>query len=215
MSIDLGPVIGAGMVAQDEALWDQLRAGGFIGVRLEDFHAVLERAITKPEQTPTIANSRRRATGSACPPQVIMGVGTGGLLAQNKPTNPFWARSPLFAFLNRVDVRPGSAVLSSDSGRSQRAGLRPALKAASSRAEAAELLLPHFVRALGEVMGKNHAEIDAESILDDHGPDSLRMKEIVDWVSAATGVKVAGINQMPIRGICALVVDLGGFGGED
>lgn len=204
VSIDLGPVIGAGMVAEDEALWDQLRAGGFIGVRLEDFHAVLERAITKPEQAATI-----------CPPQVIMGVGTGGLLAQNKPANPFWASNPLFRFLNRVDVRPGSTVLSSESGSGQSAGLRSALKAASSRAEAAELLLPHFVRALGEVMGKNHAEIDPESILDDHGPDSLRMKEIVDWVSAATGVKVAGINQMPIRGICALVVDLGAFGGED
>ncbi|KAB5547094.1 hypothetical protein GE09DRAFT_1288782 [Coniochaeta sp. 2T2.1] len=209
VSIDLGPVLGAGMVAEDEALWDQLRAGGFIGVRLEDFHIVLERAM---------AGRRPRSDRWFCPSQVVMGVGTGGLVRQNKTANPFWTRTPLFRFLNRVDLRPGQGLDSDESGESSGGGtasLKPALKAASSRAEAADLLLPHFVRALGEVMGKNHAEIDPDSVLDDHGPDSLRMKEIVDWVLATTGVKVTGINQMPIRSICAQVVDLGGFGGED
>ncbi|OIW30530.1 ketoacyl-synt-domain-containing protein [Coniochaeta ligniaria NRRL 30616] len=220
VSIDLGPVLGAGMVAQDEALWDQLRAGGFIGVRLEDFHTVLERAITKPTLPSTSANLEQLVTAQTpeafnCPPQVIMGVGTGGLVAQNKTTNPFWTRTPLFSYLNRVDVRPGSAASSSETGGGPTASLKPALKAASSRAEAANLLLPYFVRALAEVMGKNHAEIDPDSILDDHGPDSLRMKEILDWIFSATGVKVSGINQMPIRSICAQVCELGGFGGED
>jgi hypothetical protein len=209
------------MVAQDEALWDQLRAGGFIGVRLEDFHTVLERAVTKPT-LPSVPETLKELPAVqtpqsfTCPPQVVMGVGTGGIVLQNKTTNPFWTRTPLFSHLNRVDVRPGEG-LSNDgaSGNSPTASLKPALKAASSRAEAASLLLPYFVRAVGEVMGKNHAEIDPDSILDDHGPDSLRMKEILDWISSATEVKVSGINQMPIRSICAQVVDLGGFGGED
>ncbi|KAH8907448.1 ketoacyl-synt-domain-containing protein [Coniochaeta sp. PMI_546] len=220
VSIDLGPVLGAGMVAQDEALWDQLRAGGFIGVRLEDFHTVLERAVAKPALKPTCANPKPDSTAQApkvftCPPQVVMGVGTGGLVAQNKTTNPFWTRTPLFSYLNRVDVRPGSAASSSEADNGPTASLKPALKAASSRTEAANLLLPYFVRALGEVMGKNHAEIDPDSLLDDHGPDSLRMKEILDWLYSATGVKVSGINQMLIRSICAQVCELGGFGGED
>ncbi|KAB5559882.1 hypothetical protein GE09DRAFT_1236274 [Coniochaeta sp. 2T2.1] len=188
VSIDLGPVLGAGMVADDEALWDQLRAGGFIGVRLEDFHVVLERAM---------AGRKARSDDWFCPSQVVMGVGTGGLVRQNKTTNPFWTRTPLFRFLNRVDLRPGQHLNSDDEsggGGGGTASLRAALKAASSRAEAAELLLPHFVRALGEVMGKNHAEIDPDSVLDDHGPDSLRMKEILDWVQAATGEKTNQIT---------------------
>lgn len=212
VSIDLGPVLGAGMVAQDEALWDQLRAGGFIGVRLEDFHTVLERAVTKPATTKTDSATQP----FICPPQVVMGVGTGGLVKQNKTTNPFWTRTSLFSLLNRVDIRPGSAPDDDGTGSGgPSAGLKPALKAASSRAEAANLLLPHFVRALGEVMGKNHTEIDPDSILDDHGPDSLRMKEVLDWISSATGVRVTGINQMPIRSICAQIAELGGFGGEE
>jgi len=218
VSIDLGPVLGAGMVAEDEALWDQLRAGGFIGVRLEDFHTVLERAITKP---PTTNGTHGATKPFVCPPQVVMGVGTGGLVRQNKTANPFWTRTALFSHLNRVDLRPGEAAGNDEEGGGGAGGgglgssLKPALKAASSRAAAADLLLPYFVRALGEVMGKNHTGIDPDSVLDDHGPDSLRMKEILDWISSATGVKISGINQMPIRSICAQIADLGGFGGED
>jgi hypothetical protein len=218
VSIDLGPVLGAGMVAADEALWDQLRAGGFIGVRLEDFHTVLERAVVKPAVVadPPTLKQLRTPQPFVCPPQVVMGVGTGGLVRQNRTTNPFWTRTSLFSYLNLVDLPPGSSLSSSDSSsHGSSASLKPALKAASSRAEAANLLLPYFVRALGEVMGKNHTGIDPDSILDDHGPDSLRMKEVLDWIHSATGVKVTGINHMPLRTICALIADLGCFGGED
>jgi hypothetical protein len=203
VSIDLGPVLGAGMVAEDEALWDILRAGGFVGVRLEDFHTVLDIAISgSPSST------------FVCPSQVVMGVGTGGLVKQQRTTNPFWTRTALFSILNRVDIHPGTNLDNSgtDSTRGASA-LKPALQATGSRAEAVNLLLPHFIRALGEVMGKNVAEIDADSILDDHGPDSLRMKEILDWICNATGVKVAGVNQMALRGICGKVVEEGRFGG--
>lgn len=223
VSIDLGPVLGAGMVAADEALWDQLRAGGFIGVRLEDFHTVLERAVAVTGPTthsdrpaPNDPRTAKRPRPFLCPPQVVMGVGTGGLVRQNKTTNPFWTRTSLFSYLNIVDLPPGCSISDSDpSANGSSATLKPALQATSSRSEAASLLLPYFVRSLGEVMGKNHVEIDPDSVLDDHGPDSLRMKEVVDWVHAATGVKVTGINQMPLRSICALVADLGAFGGQD
>lgn len=213
VSIDLGPVLGAGMVAADEALWDQLRAGGFIGVRLEDFHLVLERAVAG-----TRATTRSATTAQAlCPPQVVMGVGTGGLVRQNNTTNAFWTRTALFSYLNMVDLPPGTPSLSdpeqSSNGFSET--LIPDLQAVSSRSEAASLLLPYFVMALGQVMGKNYMEIDPDSVLDDHGPDSLRMKDLLDWVYAVTGVKVTGVNQMPLRSICELIADLGGFGSDD
>ena len=222
VSIDLGPVLGAGMVAADEALWDQLRAGGFIGVRLEDFHTVLERAVTVA-RPPTLSDppslkelvTAQKPQPFVCPPQVVMGVGTGGLVRQNKTTNPFWTRTPLFSYMNLVDLPPGSSLSSDPSSANPSSSLKPALLATPSRADAAALLLPYFIRALAEVMGKSHAEVDPDSILDHHGPDSLRMKEILDWVRSATGVTVGGINQMPLRSICAQVVDLGGFGGED
>jgi acyl carrier protein len=216
------------MVADDEALWDQLRAGGFIGVRREDFHTVFERAIavTKSSTTTTTLNdpptlkqhlAAQEPQPFVCPPQIVMGVATGGLVRQSKTINPFWTRTPLFSYLNLVDLPPGSSSSSSPSSdpSSSSSSLKTALQATSTRADATTLLVPHFVRALAEVMGKSHAEIDPDSVLDDHGPDSLRMKEIVDWVQSATGVKVTGINQMPLRSICAQVVEMGGFGGEE
>ncbi|KAK8075032.1 polyketide synthase [Apiospora hydei] len=46
VSIDLGPVLGAGMLAEDPRALDMLKASGFFGIRLQDFLCVMERAIT-------------------------------------------------------------------------------------------------------------------------------------------------------------------------
>lgn len=94
VSIDLGPVLGAGMLADDKTL-GMLRASGFYAIRHGDFLRVMEHAITM-ETTP----------GTLMPTQVVLGVGTGGLVRQNQPADPYWTRTALFAYLNLVDVPP-------------------------------------------------------------------------------------------------------------
>ncbi len=70
VSLDLGPIIGAGMV--DQKMMDHLRAVGFFGIRKKDFHIVLGRAI-----------AGYCAGDDPMPAQVVLGVGTGGLIRQN------------------------------------------------------------------------------------------------------------------------------------
>nr|APX44010.1 polyketide synthase [Pestalotiopsis microspora] len=45
VSLDLGPVLGAGMVAEDQQTLDLLKATGFLGIRLHHFLLMVERAI--------------------------------------------------------------------------------------------------------------------------------------------------------------------------
>ncbi|KAG5927025.1 Type I Iterative PKS, partial [Claviceps africana] len=79
VSIDLGPVLEAGMLTGDDDVLDKLRASGFYGIRHDDFLAVVTHAVTM----------------DADAAQMVLGVGTGGLLQQNKPADPYWSRTAL------------------------------------------------------------------------------------------------------------------------
>lgn len=93
VAIDLGPVLGAGMLAEDEDILNILRASGFYGIRHEDFLKVVHHAITM-----------ETAPGTPMPAQVTLGVGTGGIIRQNQPADPYWSRTALYTYLNFVDM---------------------------------------------------------------------------------------------------------------
>ncbi|CAK7244314.1 MAG: hypothetical protein STHCBS139747_005852, partial [Sporothrix thermara] len=96
VSIDLGLVLGAGMVAENESLLDAMKTSGFIGIRIQDVLTVLDQAIARPG-----ARSNMHV-----PAQIVTAVGTGGLTIQNQPSDPFWTRAALFRYLNQVDAPP-------------------------------------------------------------------------------------------------------------
>jgi hypothetical protein len=96
VSLDIGPVIEAGMLADDADLLALLTASGFISVRVEHVLAMFEWAVA---ECLGLLKDGERSGG-----QIVAGVGTGGLLAQNKPLDPFWASQTVFAVLNRVDL---------------------------------------------------------------------------------------------------------------
>lgn len=195
VSLDLGPVIGAGMV--DQAMMDLLRSVGYFGIRRSDMFLALDRAVA-----------------GTTPPQVVLGVGTGGLLAQNAPADPFWADTPLFALLNRVDVDANPHHTSSGGGGGGGAeNLIPRLQMASSVDEAVEILLGPLIAAMVSII----PNIDASEILPHMTPnecrsDSMRGTNIDNWLKRTTGVAVGqAINGMPLRRICEEVVGRGGF----
>ena len=105
VSLDLGPILGVGMVAEDEATLDILRKSGFLCVRERDFHILVEAAM-----------SGYTMDGNVIPPQVIVGTGTGGLILQNGVEDPYWHASPLFSIMRGVDLPP-SSITSSTLGR--------------------------------------------------------------------------------------------------
>ncbi|KAK4453396.1 ketoacyl-synt-domain-containing protein [Podospora aff. communis PSN243] len=202
ISLDLGPIIGAGMV--DQEMMDLLRSVGYFGIRLADMLFMVERAIAG------------FATGDKpLPPQVVMGVGTGGLIRQTRPADPFWAETALFAHLNRVDVgglldsELGGSGGSTDNGQN----LQPRLKMAQTMEEGVEIILGPLIAAMVSIIPNLDAsDIESSMTPTECNSDSMRGTNIDNWLKRTTGVSIGqAINSMPLQKICEEVVKRGGF----
>ncbi|KAK0703447.1 hypothetical protein B0T26DRAFT_658569 [Lasiosphaeria miniovina] len=200
VSLDLGPVVGAGMV--DQKMMDHLRMIGFFGLRVQDMLFMLERAISG------------FGTGDTpIPPQVVMGVGTGGLIRQNKPADAFWTETALFAHLNRVDLTAEvlEDVLGSRGG--DDVNLQHVLAMVSTVEEGVAALMGPLVDALVAVIpGIDAADVRPHMTPTECHSDSMRGAKIDNWLKRATGVSIGqGLNSMPLRKICEEVMRKGGF----
>ncbi len=192
VSLDLGLVLGAGMVAQDERLLNMMRAAGFFGVRLIDFHYLLERAMANPG-----------AEEIYVPAQIVTAVGTGGLTLQNKPSDPFWTRAALFGYLNMVDAPSGAAA--SALGSAASADLRSVLRSAADVDEAAALFLPAFLAVLAKRKAMLVSDFDAHRSFDAYGIDSMDSISLLGWVTREVGVTVQTLEGLSIWERCVSI----------
>ncbi|KAK2037085.1 beta-ketoacyl synthase domain-containing protein [Colletotrichum somersetense] len=163
VSLDLGPVLEAGMLVEDEETLSKLRGAGFYGIRHRDFITMVERAITG-----------ELAPGVATPAQIVSGVGTGGLIRQNNPGDPFWSRSAMYSYMNTVDLPvacPEEA--SGGSGVPSEADVKRMLAACSGTKAAAAVVCAGLVQLMAKVMTLLPEEIDPERAPSAYGVDSL------------------------------------------
>jgi NAD(P)-dependent dehydrogenase (short-subunit alcohol dehydrogenase family) len=203
VSIDLGPVLGAGMLAEDEAILDMLRASGFYGIRHEDFLKVVTHAITM-ETLP----------GVPTPPQVTLGVGTGGLMLQNQPADPYWSRTALYSYLNLVDMPPPD--LSLDSATSKM-DMKAMLATCADTGSATDTVSTGLMHMLAKAMNMLFEEMDAGKPPNSYGVDSLVAVGVRNWVLSNTGVQVSVfevLSDKTIAELAALVVEKGSFGAK-
>ncbi|KAK0655838.1 hypothetical protein B0T16DRAFT_317161 [Cercophora newfieldiana] len=204
VSLDLGPIIGAGMV--DQEMMDLLRSVGYFGIRFHDMLFMVERAVAG------------FATGDTpIPPQVVMGVGTGGLIRQTRPADPFWAETSLFAHLNRVDVGSLSDAemggSGGGSGDNNGQNLQPKLKMAQTMEEGVDIILGPLIAAMVSIIPNIDAsDIERSMTPTECNSDSMRGTNIDNWLKRTTGVSIGqAINSMPLQKICEEVVKRGGF----
>jgi len=201
VSIDLGPVLGAGMLADEDETLNILKASGFYGIRQQDFITVVEHAITGEV-----------APGSAMPAQVVLGVGTGGLIRQNQPVDPYWSRTALFSLLNKVDMPPADPDAPEAAGQ---ASLRQLLADVEDEEEAAELIATGLAEVLARSMTMLPEEIDANKPPNAYGVDSLVAVSVRNWVFTALGVDVSVFEVLSDDTILQLsgeIASRGGFG---
>lgn len=202
VSIDLGPVMGAGMLENDEKTCAILKASGFFMVMLDDFLFLVERAM-----------SGVGADTWSLPPQVITGVGTGGLILQNEVADPYWSETKMFEILNRIDLpqlptdsRSGSPTASSSfsshSSQSSGRGLVSALKHAESTEEATGVCLNGCIEYLSVSLGMVAGDMDADKSLTAYGVDSLVTSSFRSWIFKNVGVK---ITDMEVIGAASIV----------
>ncbi|KOS22054.1 Nonribosomal peptide synthetase 14 [Escovopsis weberi] len=177
-SLDLGPILGAGMLAKNDSLLDILRASGFYGIRHGDFLKVVEHAITGEVGHPA----------AAMPAQVILGVGTGGIIRQNQPADPYWSRTALYTYLNLVDMPP--ADLSASSGTSNM-DMKSMLARAADIDAATAIVCTGLASMLAKSMNLHVEEVDVNRPPSNYGVDSLVAVSVRNWVLGNCGVQIS------------------------
>lgn len=201
VSIDLGPVLGAGMLTEDEVTLDMLRASGFYGIRHEDFLQVIKHAITM-EILP----------GEPAPPQITLGVGTGGLMLQNQPADPYWSRTALYSYLNTVDMPPPD--LSQEEAGSKK-DIKAMLASCDDADSAASIACTGLTHMLAKSMNMHFEEIDTGKPPNAYGVDSLVAVGVRNWVFTNCDVEVSVfdiLSEKTISELAIMIVEKGRFG---
>ncbi|CAI0649834.1 unnamed protein product, partial [Colletotrichum noveboracense] len=110
--------------------------------------------------------------GVRTPPQIVSGVGTGGLILQNNPGDPFWSRTAMYSYMNTVDI----PVTAPDDNAGQGPGeddVKRMLAKCGGREEAAVIITAGLVQLLAKAMSLLPEEIDPEKAPSAYGVDSL------------------------------------------
>ncbi|KAL7808235.1 polyketide synthase [Trichoderma gracile] len=202
VALDLGPVLGAGMLAENEDILDTLRSNGFFGIPHEDFLTVVKHAITG-EMEP----------GEPIPPQVTVAVGTGGMNAQINAADPYWTRTALYSYLNLVDIAPPDLLAGGDASKK---GMKAMLAAAASFDEVSAIISDGLAVMLAKAMNMLPFEIDMKKSLNAYGVDSLVAVTIRNWILNNCGVQVSVfdiLSDLSIADMATMIAEKGGYGG--
>ncbi|KAI0897641.1 ketoacyl-synt-domain-containing protein [Annulohypoxylon nitens] len=198
VSIDLGPILGAGMLAEDPRMLDMLKASGFFGIRLQDFKSIVECAI-----------AGQIGDGLKTPAQIITGVGTGGLIRQNKPADPYWTRTSLFTRLNEVDMPEGWSSTSDKDPDSRNDMQRMLAQATDAEAEEA-IVTKGLQEMLSKSMNMDASDIEVSRPPSAYGVDSLVAVGVRNWVSRECSVDVSifeVLSDTSISKLSAMIVE--------
>ncbi|KAF4989527.1 hypothetical protein FGRMN_9063 [Fusarium graminum] len=204
VSIDLGPVLSAGMLAEGDEVLDILRASGFYGIRHQDFLTMVTHAITK-----------EIAPKSPMPSRVVMGIGSGGLIRQNKPADPYWSRTALYNYLNLVDMPPPDLGIINGSTKFD---LKSLLSCCSGVGGAAEIVTTGLSHMLAKAMNMLPEEIDTGKPPNVYGVDSLVAVGVRNWVVTNCGVEISVFEVLSDKTVAELgagIATKGGFGAQD
>jgi acyl carrier protein len=128
--------------------------------------------------------------GEPMPPQVILGIGTGGIMSQNQPADPYWTRTALYSYLNTVDMPPSDLQITSKPG-SRPQNMKSQLAACHDTAAASDVVRAGLIDMLARSMNSLPEDIDAAKPPTAYGVDSLVAVGLRTWVIGNCGVEVS------------------------
>ncbi|PVH82728.1 polyketide synthase [Cadophora sp. DSE1049] len=173
VSLDLGPILGAGMVAEDEATLEMLRAAGFFGIREKDFHIIVAAAMTG------YTEDEHRT-----PAQLITGTGTGGGVKQNNVGDPYWYREARMSIMSKLDLVPSSTDTDTLS-------MQELLSSSTTLSEASSIILEGLITLFAKSMNMLPGDLDTRKSASAYGVDSLVAVGTRNWIFRETGVDVS------------------------
>ncbi|ETS77656.1 hypothetical protein PFICI_09718 [Pestalotiopsis fici W106-1] len=198
VSLDLGPILGAGMVAEDQHMLDMLKASGFLGIRLHYFLRIMERAIIG-----------FAAVNDPLPSQIVVGAGTGGHIRQNRPTDPYWSRTALFSHLNKLGV-PAAEEAAASATQEPTTATRLLLAKAKSSADARQVIQDGLCAKIAAIMAIGAEEVDTGKSPADYGVDSFMRPVIRTWLLQECGASISVLEiegEKSVAGLAALAAE--------
>ncbi|OBT66706.1 Type I Iterative Polyketide synthase (PKS) [Pseudogymnoascus sp. 23342-1-I1] len=195
-SIDVGMVLGVGFLVEETTearVHENTKSWSFIGIREAEFLMLVQASITG-----------RSIHGGTVPPQVITGLGTGGMMAQGSEKYPWWFNDAKFAHIVQVDTHQVTQELDEDT-----AQLQSTLAAATTFDEASDIVSNALVKKLAKSMMVAFEDIEASRPVSSYGVDSLLAVEVRAWLYSELEADISVfdlLNNIPISALARKIV---------
>ncbi|KAF8241412.1 hypothetical protein K440DRAFT_656775 [Wilcoxina mikolae CBS 423.85] len=180
VALDLGMILSVGFAAENQASMDNLKSAGFVGIREEEFLALLDYHCN-----PNLA------VESPLKSQVLIGMETPDELKAKGFDEPFWLRDPLFQQLFQMG-----------SSRSKTAGDSAPVTDHTSPSH--RVIAEGLSRKLSRALSIPKEDIDTSRPFRAYGVDSLVAVELRNWFIKEIGADVAVFDIMGSRSIADL-----------
>ncbi|PYI31454.1 hypothetical protein BP00DRAFT_474969 [Aspergillus indologenus CBS 114.80] len=192
-AIDLGMMVGEGVVAETAGMLDSLRRlGYFMDVTPADLHALLTHYCGAPRTSPA----------SPTEAQVVVGIECPAAMEAKGFDPPYWMQRPYFRPLHLVESHLPTTLpmpFASPSGPAAagRAAGKPGadaaavLRASPSVAAAAAQIVQWIVAKLAQILGLPVEEIAVDRPVHANGINSLVAVELRNWFGKRIGAEVA------------------------
>lgn len=166
--MDVGLILGIGFVAENVEVLDNMTSYGFIGVREQEFLAMLQCCIKG-----TSMNDK------PVPAQLITGLGTGGMVQYSGVETPFWFRDAKFSHVRTIDTQRSVA---DTFGGEEGSQLHVQLAQVENVGTAVDLVTQALKKKLAKAMMMAVEDIDGEHPVSSYGVDSLVAVEVRTWL---------------------------------
>ncbi|KAH8701065.1 hypothetical protein BGW36DRAFT_339021 [Talaromyces proteolyticus] len=198
--IDLGMMLDVGAVAEDESGLAQrnLERKGFVGIREQEFLAILEIAIMN--------DTHKKEQKDPALSQMITGIEPRP--ATDDADEPTWKSLPTFSHLPKLSARV--AITANTAGAQSTASL---LKAAVTLSDAVAVILNATLTKLSRSLMIDLAELDPLRPTSAYGVDSLIAVEVRNWFIKEIKADVAVFEILQANSIQSLVYLVAGKSG--
>ncbi|KAI1468109.1 putative polyketide synthase [Daldinia caldariorum] len=176
-AIDVGMVLGAGFLSDettDDRVLENMQSWIVIGISEKEFLSILQAAITGRSSN---SSSSSDDDGARVPPQVMTGLGTGGILLRGAREEPYYYKDVKFAHLAEVDTHQLARATHEDTVQ-----LRAQLAQAGSIEQAADIVAEALVKKLAKSMMISAEDIEISRPVSSYGVDSLLAVELRSWI---------------------------------
>lgn len=168
VSLDLGPMLSNGFLAENEELMDRfMRNGNLSGVSQQDLFALLGHYCDPNLSTGTLETS-----------QVVNGLISPAVLKARGVELPSWIERPIFSHLHLVD---GPNASSHSTSGAEALDFAAAFAVAGSIAESGALVAEELAKRLSKILSIDVHDFDLFKPIHTYGLDSLVAVEVRNW----------------------------------